>query len=172
MSEVVSIHAPARGATKIIVICKVWDITFQSTLPHGERRRFYNDFRKSFTVSIHAPARGATTTYQTLVPPFKSFNPRSRTGSDNQFLSLRPMGSMFQSTLPHGERRFDGSRIAGVDKVSIHAPARGATRWSKRRKGSHTGFNPRSRTGSDLLENARGYVCYRFQSTLPHGERR
>ena len=77
----------------------------------------------------------------------------------------------FQSTLPQGERRSrsaDGSRL---DRISIHAPARGATAQChpqhKRRKFQSTlpqgerlregvpvtregrDFNPRSRKGSD-----------------------
>ena len=35
--------------------------------------------------------------------------------------------AMFQSTLPHGERRFRSIRLCTFPDVSIHAPARGAT---------------------------------------------
>ena len=31
-------------------------------------------------------------------------------------------------------------------------------------------FNPHSRTGSDLLNNGRVQAVHEFQSTLPHGE--
>jgi len=57
-------------------------------------------------ISIHAPARGAT-------------------------LHTRGMGvtprDIFQSTLPHGERRGDGATLFRQREISIHAPARGAT---------------------------------------------
>ena len=100
---IVSIHAPARGATAIVV----------SFLLLGQ-------------VSIHAPARGATTS-----------------------IDAKKYWSKFQFTLPRGERqetrhykeldrRFnsrsrEGSDLGhlgshGVHLVSIHAPARGATR--------------------------------------------
>ena len=79
----------------------------------------------------------------------------------------------FQSTLPHGERPgCDGklqippgvsihapARGATVNQaayskghiVSIHAPARGATRKATPAAHRRSRFNPRSRTGSDLL---------------------
>ena len=55
----VSIHAPARGAT---------------ALHHGDDRLRH--------VSIHAPARGATCRVRSRSPSDRSFNPRSRAGSD------------------------------------------------------------------------------------------
>ena len=99
----ISIHAPARGATRIRT---------------GDERGFY--------ISIHAPARGATIS-----------------------VLQSSIGKIFQSTLPRGERRvvssngvcigtdFNPRSREGSDKVlcfanlfskiSIHAPARGAT---------------------------------------------
>jgi len=84
----VSIHAPARGATQCTVCKKQLGIWFQSTLPHGERRRKelytcsktefqstlphgerrpYQDMCRSYMpVSIHAPARGATVQHTLL----------------------------------------------------------------------------------------------------------
>ena len=58
--DIVSIHAPARGAT----VCR-WNGTgtakkFQSTRPHGARPWTTPQATTSPTVSIHAPARGAT----------------------------------------------------------------------------------------------------------------
>ena len=78
---IVSIHAPAWGATGVPASHSV-QVPFQSTLPHGERRKaFYPGERN-----------------------YRSFNPRSRMGSDS--LGLLPSMSIykFQSTLPHGER--------------------------------------------------------------------
>ena len=42
------------------------------------------------------------------------------------------MCCMFQSTLPHGERHFTASLDELVLTVSIHAPARGATKATER----------------------------------------
>ena len=57
---VVSIHAPARGATPAYA--------------GGEPQR---------EVSIHAPARGATSTLCLLRPGMGCFNPRPREGGDS-----------------------------------------------------------------------------------------
>ena len=57
---VVSIHAPARGAT--CTMCRIWKLcpSFQSTHPRGVRQQFARGFEAYLRVSIHAPARGAT----------------------------------------------------------------------------------------------------------------
>ena len=123
--RMISIHAPARGATGLM-----------NTVPLSDR------------ISIHAPARGATVSGNRIPRQQRNFNPRSRKGSDEQreivnfnvykisihapargatIMNWYPSGSqLFQSTLPQGERP-DGkrfSRCAGY-------------------------FNPRSRKGSD-----------------------
>ena len=99
---------------------------------------------------------------------------------------------MFQSTPPRGGRLRYTDEFGGVQYVSIHAPARGATRavllWYL--KGSC--FNPRPRAGGDLKLSftcrsvivsihapARGATsspkicvyCSGFQSTPPRGGR-
>ena len=55
-------------------------------------------------VSIHAPAKGATSTSNAIMEVWRSFNPRSREGSDDA-----------------------GAEEAPAPEVSIHAPAKGAT---------------------------------------------
>ena len=122
----ISIHAPARGATSTPEQGSSF-LKFQSTLPRGERPSAFIPFIKVCSISIHAPARGATI--------------RSTKIS---------MHKKFQSTLPRGERRLGGSGCPvdryhfnprsreGSDSffpppkcwqsISIHAPARGATR--------------------------------------------
>ena len=167
-------------------------VTFQSTLPRGERRKRsprrqgYHHFNPRSregsdptavfllhfpSISIHAPARGATDDLLAFLGQDQDFNPRSREGSD-LFLDQTPFYVVtFQSTLPRGERR----------------------KRSPRRQGYHH-FNPRSREGSDQYGShghnswqwisihapARGATCqallfkisFQFQSTLPRGERR
>ena len=100
----VSIHAPTRGAT---MASKVWlsASRFQSTLPHGERRRC---------------------TASTFRQPV-CFNPRSHTGSDLPAVFRSPTSRRFQSTLPHGERLGKAVAEEAGEVVSIHAPTRGAT---------------------------------------------
>ena len=78
-------------------------------------------------VSIHAPARGATGLYLLSDLHVGRFNPRSRTGSDMVVvvvvmvvMSFNPR-SRTGSDLGLGRGEIQGG-------VSIHAPARGATR--------------------------------------------
>ena len=168
----VSIHAPAWGAT---VACIPWCL---------EER-----------VSIHAPAWGATLPSGTSRSRYSRFNPRARVGRDaclgafsgldRLFQSTRPRGArlddlsvgqverMFQSTRPRGARPPRDARPDGRARVSIHAPAWGAThcRCTGRSAGyvsihapawgatptnqaTHSEvnrFNPRARVGRDSL---------------------
>ncbi len=55
----ISIHAPARGATVLVSGFPLL-IRFQSTLPRGERLPRQSMDGGRFSISIHAPARGAT----------------------------------------------------------------------------------------------------------------
>src|SRR5438270_55924 len=56
---VVSIHAPVRGATQLL-LNELLISKFQSTRPYGARRSIEMEPSGFFTVSIHAPVRGAT----------------------------------------------------------------------------------------------------------------
>ena len=142
-ADMVSIHAPAGGATFGKYIDTLWDCfnprarggrdtiglitpveaVFQSTRPRGARHTC-SCVINSQSVSIHAPAGGATlsTFHHTL---YRCFNPRARGGRD--LLSAAPCrGSPFQSTRPRGAR-LDGNVVTIDLDVSIHAPAGGAT---------------------------------------------
>ena len=55
------------------------------------------------------------------------FNPRSREGSDTPQVIRFINGCIFQSTLPRRERRTICGFVASQFKISIHAPAKGAT---------------------------------------------
>jgi len=101
------------------------------------------------------------------------FNPRTRTGCDSTSLLQYVAQRRFQPTHPHGVRR-SGVRIQSLrrefqpthphgvrlfsqipestpDRVSTHAPARGATSTRTCLKSCSVCFNPRTRTGCDLL---------------------
>ena len=58
-----------------------------------------------------------------------------------------------------------------LQRISIHAPARGATRSLFRIAKAGSYFNPRSREGSDKECLRRRVNNNQFQSTLPRGER-
>ena len=103
----------------------------------------------SLEISIHAPARGAT------VDPFFgsldhviSIHAPARGATFGTLRSI-PAASLFQSTLPRGER------LAPVLFRGL----------------SSTYFNPRSREGSDKTGSFQNPVSHLFQSTLPRGER-
>ncbi len=142
----ISIHAPARGATP------------QHFAVHS-----------LFEISIHAPARGATRNGDRETNASGNFNPRSREGSDKNAgghvlaeLHFNPRsreGSDFywftiiQHMYNFNPRSREGSDalhfvLRHMIHISIHAPARGATSLA-----------------SALL------VAVIFQSTLPRGER-
>ena len=100
---IISIHAPAKGATT------------------------ENDVRFRWNyISIHAPAKGATRPVCGMDGGI-NFNPRSREGSDMARHPHQTLPGLFQSTLPRRERP-NGTVTANVTiDISIHAPAKGAT---------------------------------------------
>ena len=144
---VISIHAPARGATSIPLIDATVDNAFQSTLPRGERLLNVEIAQKQ--------------TY---------FNPRSREGSDNNnddfidelSISIHAPARGATYTL---DNAFPGICISihspargattiflissSFIRISIHAPARGATLLQPVSLPARSHFNPRSREGSD-----------------------
>ena len=124
VGELISIHAPARGAT-CFMISSISRLIFQSTLPRGER-----------------PCRKSSSSSGLL---FQSTLPR---GERLMLGGTYEHEKAFQSTLPRGERRIqvshcrrlpnfnprsrEGSDTAfglspKIYNISIHAPARGAT---------------------------------------------
>ena len=82
----------------------------------------------SFDVSIHAPARGATASICHNSLLISGFNSRTREGCDNLPLLSVTGFLMFQFTHPRGVRPFLVQTIPFSSSVSIHAPARGATK--------------------------------------------
>ena len=122
----ISIHAPAWGATLQNSEKGDKRIKFQSTLPRGERPSYDPDGEMEIT--------------------FQSTLPR---GERPSYMSRRTFFGIFQSTLPRGERRYFYCVLQPAVAISIHAPAWGAT----------------------LLGNAVSSLN-KFQSTLPRGERR
>ena len=157
----VSIHAPARGATTRT--SRMRRTMFQSTRPRGARRR-----------------RGA----------FQSTRPRGA----RPIANVARTRSMFQSTRPRGARRrlaaaqaeaqgFNPRARAGrdarrrppdarcADLVSIHAPARGATRYARADDARLCQFQSTRPRGARLqaLRSSRARTL--FQSTRPRGAR-
>ena len=120
----ISIHAPARGATKFAVTGRASE-GFQSTLPRGERlcpmygclyiQHFNPRSREgSDTLSLH------------VIRHCTHFNPRSREGSDYVELVDIDIKTDFNPRSREGSDDFVSQREQFTG-ISIHAPARGAT---------------------------------------------
>ena len=145
----VSIHAPAWGATLEVKVREEAAKVFQSTLPHGERR-FPACYRiQNFEFQSTLPHGERPFSACRMRSP-RSFNPRSRMGSDDYSRELDEAFEKFQSTLPHGERPVSASPPYPSERVSIHAPAWGATGRCFQGRSGLESFNPRSRMGSDF----------------------
>ena len=156
----VSIHAPARGATRLCSADRAaapdarfnprprtggdamhsYDAeprstnTFQSTPPHGGRHFFLRSFS---------------------IPCFSRFNPRPRTGGDRAETSATwaSRAPTFQSTPPHGGRRF-ANRIGVTQPMgSFQSTPPHGGRPARSNLNRHvvlqTCFNPCPRTGGD-----------------------
>ena len=165
----ISIHAPARGATRQYGI-DGFSLEFQSTLPRGERLESDHEVFNLFYFNPRSREGSDFMLLATMVRLF-DFNPRSREGSDNMDEGSFEDFLQFQSTLPRGERHIASFQQPMATHISIHAPARGATTsdtdvlksgyisiHAPARGATHTGgsvphftrdFNPRSREGSD-----------------------
>ena len=120
----ISIHAPAKGATRTSYMAGRYRQIFRSTLPRRER-------------PAPTPANGEAPAY---------FDPRSREGSDIFGKTLVPAGD-----------------------ISIHAPAKGATRKPGRSTRSASDFDPRSREGSDSVSVGSGFRKRNFDPRSREG---
>ena len=78
----ISIHAPAKGATLIIMI-KVIELEISIHAPAKGATAMVLMVPQIVQISIHAPAKGATSQCPSVTVDGKPyFNPRSREGSD------------------------------------------------------------------------------------------
>ena len=80
-------------------------------------------------ISIHAPAWGATGYQEEGCEWYELFQSTLPHGERRSGLFGFAVFSEFQSTLPHGERPAHDITAADSDVISIHAPAWGATCW-------------------------------------------
>ena len=102
----VSIHAPARGATR------------RRAVNAGPGLGFNPRTREGCDARHHGPVRAGR----------HGFNPRTREGCDfRQGIGNAQGVREFQSTHPRGVRLTGGDLAVRDGGVSIHAPARGAT---------------------------------------------
>ena len=142
----VSIHAPAWGAT--FWGCKKprcipW---FQSTHPRGVRQECVIPY----------------------ISPIDGFNPRTRVGCDSM-ASYRPsMIFLFQSTHPRGVRPMRQATSDKEDAMFQSTHPRGVRRTRRRRQSRLSQcFNPRTRVGCDTAPNGRNSMTVRVSIHAP-----
>ena len=147
-SIVISIHAPAWGATQFGVMRGRIATIFQSTRPRGARRSLPWNCCGTSVISIHAPAWGAT----------------------RKFVGLSGVADISIHAPAWGatSNRRTSSPYAAI---SIHAPAWGAT-WPPWDCGRCPGFQSTRPRGARLSRSGDGRSFCRFQSTRPRGARR
>ena len=127
---------------------KISTISFQSTLPRGERPLSAIETLLKHEISIHTPTRGATPLKRLKTAPSSYFNPHSHEGSDCGNRGKVPNKHDFN---PHSHEGSD--LIVSVDASFLLY------------------FNPHSHEGSDSCNGGKSYPSSLFQSTLPRGER-
>ena len=121
-------------------------------------------------VSIHAPAGGATVcTHHNKKQP--CFNPRARGGRDGPHTHTKGGRSRFNPRARGGRDEYIKAVISRY-RVSIHAPAGGATFAFVFCTYTLNCFNPRARGGRDSQADNTVDLPYMFQSTRPRGARR
>ena len=125
---------------------------FQSTLPRGERRHTPRQEESILSISIHAPAWGATRTLMEMYQE-KCISIHAPAWGATKPAAIYPVATLFQSTLPRGERQT-------VPKEGIAANEFQSTLPRGERQGILTkipliqhNFNPRSRVGSDCKDH-------------------
>ena len=101
----ISIHAPARGATQ-----------------------GFNLIGPGNYISIHAPARGATVEWLDEWVDKGDFNPRTREGCDKPRRVSVLGGENFNPRTREGCDLGERLEQSFKRRISIHAPARGATK--------------------------------------------
>ena len=143
----ISIHAPAKGATRLLLHVGIARIAISIHAPAKGATPVTVGKPASLHISIHAPAKGATADPVPRPVHPGHFNPRSREGSDVSGDKRQIAADYFN---PRSREGSDGglTRVNERGGISIHAPAKGATT-----------------AGLELPQTIK------FQSTLPRRER-
>ena len=126
-------------------------LMFQSTPPHGGRRSGVCVMKNLIIKFQSTPPHGGRHQSQQLMTKSKVFQSTPPHGGRLVAGSTGRVLTQFQSTPPHGGRLEAKSISFSNMSVSIHAPARGATTSAISSLGFFASFNPRPRTGGDLL---------------------
>ena len=122
----VSIHAPARGATKSKLLFRLHNHSFNPRTREGcdVAQPTSRENRRMFQSTHPRGVRRIDVIGYIILSKFQSTHPR---GVRLQAKSPKVDIGKFQSTHPRGVRPAREVGCYAVFKVSIHAPARGAT---------------------------------------------
>ena len=187
---IISIHAPARGATVPDTVCYPGQHNFNPRSREGSDSLAVVQVIISALISIHAPARGATSfnsspTSSISISIHAPARGATRACCRRCYVSIisihAPARGATHGVPPdrailrisiHAPARgategecYDDKRA----KISIHAPARGATSLIRSRIMVYTYFNPRSREGSDIFASTALYFSYNFNPRSREG---
>ena len=172
MHVIVSIHAPARGATARDLITHTSRHVSIHAPARGATCRCHAQCCHRHGVSIHAPRAGSDLIahVHALDPICVSIHAPAR-GATISCIFCRCHDLWFQSTLPRGERLDVDMGMQLRTSVSIHAPARGATdlHVTDCRVVLFQSTLPARGATTPTASSRRDRNV--FQSTLPRGER-
>ena len=167
-SDKISIHAPAWGATEQIGISGI-DVLISIHAPAWGATFHHLRVRTRLLISIHAPAWGATFFCIGASSRRRDFNPRARVGRDGSFTSFWNVKDYFNPRARVG-RDHERVDVRTCQAISIHAPAWGAT-GHMRTMSAATSFQSTRPRGARLDCVSVPAVVMRFQSTRPRGAR-
>ncbi len=190
-AQVISIHAPTRGATmtNLPLTTNTWNFNprahegrdwVRESTPTGtgnfnprahEGRDDTDRFlRAAISISIHAPTRGATAASPMRHPTVEHFNPRAHEGRDA--IRLRH-GTQFVDFNPRAHEGRDTPPVVGwlLDGTFQSTRPRGARPSRATRPYTAAHFNPRAHEGRDRHSVRRCVHHWLFQSTRPRGAR-
>ena len=149
MHDGVSIHAPARGATRCPRLTVMWSSSFNSRA--RKRRDLRPCERSNLDRCFNSRARKRRDHVETILGGFMiGFNSRARKRRDNHWWTWQEHLALFQFTRPQ-EARQPVVSLRPVLPVSIHAPARGATGSGLSEAAIRESFNSRARKRRDLI---------------------
>ena len=165
----ISIHAPAWGATLNIQPI-AFSVRFQSTRPRGARlvSCVHPASPQQFQSTRPRGARHRRDDLPVFPQGFQSTRPR---GARRVGVLLARRCPGFQSTRPRGARRLFELTKSHLYKISIHAPAWGATCGDQRHRcAQHISIHAPA-WGATAAELGMSPTTVAFQSTRPRGAR-
>ena len=123
---IISIHAPAKGATRCNFVFCIIIFYFNPRSREGSDLCPLPVNRLFYCISIHAPAKGATSLSSSFSSSLSISIHAPAKGATPWVVSQFAISGVFQSTLPRRER-LDRQIRSLIEYISIHAPAKGAT---------------------------------------------